>query len=143
MPAELDGKHLGKPSRPAAPEPGKRIGVAEFKFSGEIKNPQSAENAAGIPKEWIEIGKEMSLGEKGKPDSQMVIILRFSQPRGMQHWGKGNFKPKNMIALNTDPVTGKCTAMGKTQAEIAAKMKIACAWSTMHGRTKFCVCPTD
>ncbi len=119
VPAELDGKHLGEPAKSATPEPGKRISVAAYQLSGEIKNPAKAESASGIPKEWIEIAKEMSLGETGKPETGQVIILRFAQPRGIQHYGEGKFKGKDLIDLHTDPITGKVTAKDLKQRQIA------------------------
>ena len=117
-PLEEAGPNMGRRQQTKTPKETKIVKITEYQFKTvDAKNrPASSEAVAGLPEAHMKIAIELA----GKQN--VMVIFRTTNPRGVQHIMNGHPpKGKDLIALNTDKITGKVTARTSKQWRIAAK----------------------
>jgi len=117
-PLEETGPNMGRRQQTKTPTETRIVKISDYKFKTvDAKNrPASSEAVAGLPEGHLKIAIELA----GKQN--VMVIFRTTNPRGVQHIMNGHPpKGKDLIALNTDKITGKVTARTSKQWRIAAK----------------------
>jgi hypothetical protein len=118
-PAEEAGPNLGRRQKAEAPKGGETVKPMDYKkysTNDSQGRPASSEAVSGIPEQHLKLAIQIAK-EQG-----VIVIFRSTNPRGVQHIINGHPpKGKDLIALNTDPVTGKVTAKTSKQYNVAVK----------------------
>lgn len=119
-PLEESGLNMGRRQQTKTPGKVKTVTIAEYKFKmvDPKSRPASSEAVSGLPEAHMKIALELAAQQK------VMVIFRTTNPRGVQHILTGHPpKGKDLIALNTDKITGKVTAKTSKQWRIAMRAK--------------------
>jgi|GEM_PF-6862099 len=119
-PLEESGLNMGRRQQTKTPGKVKTVTIAEYQFKtvDPKSRPASSEAVSGLPEAHIKIALELAAQQK------VMVIFRTTNPRGVQHILTGHPpKGKDLIALNTDKITGKVTAKTSKQWRIAMRAK--------------------
>ncbi len=117
-PLEEAGPNMGRRQRSQAPAKGQTVKITEYKYkTNDAQNrPASSEAVSGLPEAHLKLAVELARQQN------VMVIFRTTNPRGVQHIMNGHPpKPKELIALNTDKITGKVTVRTSKQWSIATK----------------------
>ncbi|MFZ5979820.1 MAG: hypothetical protein ACOYVF_04245 [Candidatus Zixiibacteriota bacterium] len=117
-PLEEAGPNMGRRQQTKTPKETKIVSLSEYKFKtvDAQSRPASSEAVSGLPEGHMKIAIELAGKQK------VMAIFRTTNSRGVQHILNGHPpKGKDLIALNTDKVTGKVTARTSKQWGIAVK----------------------
>ncbi len=118
-PMEEAGPNLGRRQKVEVPKEGGTVKPTEYKKYSSTDaegRPATSESVSGMPESHLKIAVQLA------KDQKVVALFRTSNPRGVQHVLNGHPpKGKDLIALNTDPVTGKVTAKSSQQYNVAVK----------------------
>lgn len=117
-PLEEAGPNMGRRQRSQAPVKGQTVKITEYKYkTNDTQNrPASSEAVSGLPETHMKLAIELARKQN------VMVIFRTTNPRGVQHIMNGHPpKPKELIALNTDKITGKVTVRTSKQWRIATK----------------------
>ncbi|MBN1211615.1 MAG: hypothetical protein JXA92_03480 [candidate division Zixibacteria bacterium] len=119
-PLEESGLNMGRRQQTKTPGKAKTVTITEFKYTtvDAKSRPASSEAVSGLPEAHLKIAVELAAQQK------VMVIFRTTNPRGVQHILTGHPpKGKDLIALNTDKITGKVTAKTSKQWRIAMRAK--------------------
>lgn len=115
-PAEESGWTLGKRERPVSRfrRVVKALEWKNYKTTDPKGRAATSPEVTGMPKEHLNIAIKCAR------EQDVIALFRITNYRGVQHALNGHPpKPKNLIAMNTDSVTGKVTALNYKQRKIA------------------------
>jgi hypothetical protein len=115
-PAEESGWTLGKRERPVSRfrRVVKALEWKNYKTTDPKGRAATSPEVTGMPKEHLNIAIKCAR------EQDVIALFRTTNYRGVQHALNGHPpKPKNLIAMNTDSVTGKVTALNYKQRKIA------------------------
>ncbi|MFQ5498513.1 MAG: hypothetical protein ACE5FH_02470 [Candidatus Zixiibacteriota bacterium] len=129
-PVKQTGSHTGTAQKSVAPKPSApRISPLKYAFKSVLAKINMAlgkgKGASKSTQRTLETKSGMEYGHLEEAariakEQGVVVLVRQTNPRGVQHIKNGHPpKGKDLIALNTDPITGKVTAKGPKQAKLA------------------------
>jgi hypothetical protein len=116
-PIEEAGVNLGRAQRSQTPKPTKITKLDDYQDYKSVDphgRPASSREVTGLPEHHLKYAIEIV------KDQGVMPLFRVSNPRSIQYILNGHPpKGKDLIALNTDKVTGKLTARTWKQRRIA------------------------
>jgi hypothetical protein len=117
MPADRSGPNMSRRQRSAKRVAEEPVKILKMRFKFLDPKSLATEGVTGMPTAHLEHAIAQA------KQMERIVLLRTTNPRGVQHVEAGAPpKPKKLIFLNTDPVTGKVTIKpGKSYNKNVAK----------------------